>query len=64
MSNEIQLPDCGDNSCFFNQYRKDKPTGMRTNGGCHCKDFEIKRAFHVQNLRLKELEGALKSTTN
>lgn len=24
--------DCGDNSCFF----VEKPTGMRTNGGCRC----------------------------
>lgn len=61
MSDLNQLPDCGDNSCFFNQYRDSKPTGMRTNGGCRCSSFDLKRAFHNQNQRIRELENARKS---
>jgi hypothetical protein len=41
------LPDCGDNSCFFDRYRAEKPKGMRTNGGCRCKPHEWQRHFHV-----------------
>ena len=47
------LPDCGDNSCFFRAYRKPDNT-VRTNGGCRCKPHEVKRAFDALYQELNE----------
>lgn len=41
--------DCGDNSCMFRD--PNKPSGMRTNGGCRCfRDLDTQRRDFVHRM--------------
>ncbi|AUR84292.1 coil containing protein [Vibrio phage 1.052.A._10N.286.46.C3] len=53
------LPDCGDNSCFFDKYRAEKPKGIRTNGGCRCKPHHWQRSYHQLTADLAEANAEI-----
>lgn len=53
----LELPDCGDNSCFYNQFRGKKRKGLRTNGGCSCKPHQHKRVIFILMKTLKDCES-------
>ena len=52
-------PDCGDNSCFFNQLRGYKTEGLKTNGGCRCSAHDFKRELVKADRKFKEVQEEL-----
>lgn len=53
------LPDCGDQQCFFNQYRKGD-VKITTNCGCNCTPDDLQKGFKMAHCANLAMAGKLK----